>query len=132
MSMGVNALAMISSEALPCTIGLASPSPNTPSSLQMRTQALRLRPAPQSTWNGSTRAIFIGSFLSWIGGDHQRVDGHDVGAGGDELVDVDLGDARLGQHDRGDRVDHAHEWRPRNRAQAARPREQPRQRALFQ
>ena len=49
MSIGVNALAMISSAALPCTMGLASPSPKRPSSLQIRTQALRLRPAPQST-----------------------------------------------------------------------------------
>jgi hypothetical protein len=48
-SIGVNALATISSEALPCTIGLASPRPLTPSSVKMRTHALRLRPPPQST-----------------------------------------------------------------------------------
>jgi hypothetical protein len=48
-SIGVNAPAMISSEALPCTIGLASPRPSTPASVRIRTQALRLRPPPQST-----------------------------------------------------------------------------------
>ena len=46
---GARALAMISSDALPCTIGLASPRPSTPASVRIRTQALRFRPAPQST-----------------------------------------------------------------------------------
>jgi len=45
---GVKALAMISSDALPCTIGLARRGEEAVS-VQIRTQALRLRPAPQFT-----------------------------------------------------------------------------------
>ncbi len=40
---------MISSDALPWAIGLASPRPYTPASAQIRTHALRVRPPPQST-----------------------------------------------------------------------------------